>query len=79
MPRGVPNSEVGRTVTLTRKEQEILQRLMGAFPPGVLNPSRVARMCIQAGAPIVEAQLRERAEEYARSSAQVAPEPSEET
>lgn len=71
MPKGVPAQEASNNVTLTQKERDILNRLISWFPPGVLNPSRVARMCIAAGAPLVEQQLKERAEQYVASGQQV--------
>ncbi len=45
----------GKNVQLTSAECAILQRIGSRFPPGVMNPSRIARLCIRAGASIVEA------------------------
>ena len=40
-------------------------RILAQFPPGVLSVGRIARLCLRAGLPQVEAELRVAAEKYA--------------
>jgi hypothetical protein len=42
------------------EESDALRRIMDSLPAGLVSVNRVARMCIKAGAPIVEAELADR-------------------
>lgn len=52
-------------VQLQPEERQLIERVTSLFPPGVINPSRIARLAIRAGIDKVEADLRESAARYA--------------
>jgi len=58
----------GKNVQLMPLEHELVKRIAARFPPGVVNPSKVARLCIVAGAPLVEAELDESARKHAETA-----------
>ena len=48
------------TVHLQDDESEVIRRIVGHLPAGLVSVNRIARACIMAGAPIVEADFAER-------------------
>jgi hypothetical protein len=60
-------------VQLQQTERDLIERVTSLFPPGVINPSRVARLAIQAGIGKVEADMRAAAERFAASGLEPKP------
>lgn len=72
MPRK-PGTPDHMTLHLQPAEGELVRRIASYFPDGAVSINRVARLCVRAGAPIVEAQMRERAAQYAEAVPQTEP------
>ena len=60
-------------VQLMPEERALIERVTSRFPPGTLNPSRIARLCIRAGIDKVDADLAEAAARYAEAAKLVKP------
>jgi hypothetical protein len=56
------------TLHLQGDETDSVRRIVGMFPDGAVSMNRVGRLALRAGLPLIEAQLRQRAEEYVANS-----------